>query len=397
MSRVALVVGACPVRLWNLDAETRIRRQLEQVGDVSLLSNAGAYPTGADLLLLNAEFLFEPYTIEALLEKPGSLLTADGAFAAAFAPANQAPALLQDVQANRLPDDTAGLTPIGTADLARYDRQLRKTKPPLLERVSADRQAELESLLYGSAYKGITDLVTKFVWPKPARVGVRGCTLAGLSPNIVTGFGFLLMLYACYAFLNGDYATGLLAGWIMTYLDTVDGKLARVTVTSSRFGHVLDHGMDILHPPFWYVFWGMSLAAYQPWHGLSLETMYWLVIGGYIGGRLCEAAFHLLGDASIFSWRPIDAYFRLITGRRNPCMILMTVGVLLGRPDWAFDWVVFWTALTTLLLVLRLLYGTGVRIKDGPLQPWLKDAERAAREHPAAFRTFSGTQGAYDA
>jgi phosphatidylglycerophosphate synthase len=50
----------------------------------------------------------------------------------------------------------------------------------------------------------------------------------------------------------------------MTLLDTVDGKLARVTVASSKFGHVLDHGVDIVHPPFWYLAWGLGLGAWRP-------------------------------------------------------------------------------------------------------------------------------------
>jgi phosphatidylglycerophosphate synthase len=38
----------------------------------------------------------------------------------------------------------------------------------------------------------------------------------------------------------------------MSVLDSVDGKLARLTFESTPQGDVLDHGMDIVHPPFWY-------------------------------------------------------------------------------------------------------------------------------------------------
>jgi phosphatidylglycerophosphate synthase len=44
-------------------------------------------------------------------------------------------------------------------------------------------------------------------------------------------------------------------------LDTVDGKLARVTVTSGRFGHCFDHIIDLIHPPVWYILWGRGLKA----------------------------------------------------------------------------------------------------------------------------------------
>ena len=184
----------------------------------------------------------------------------------------------------------------------------------------------------------------------------------------------------------------------MTYLDTVDGKLARVTVQSSAIGNVLDHGMDIIHPPFWYLAWGSGLVqvaqttAIEHW---SSQQLLLLIMGGYIGGRLIEAAFHALGRCGIFSWRPFDAYFRLITGRRNPCMILLSLGVVLGRPDWGLYWVVWWTLLSTAILLLRLVYAVIVRIQQGPLHSWLENADAAAAQYPRAYRTFASTRAAY--
>ena len=69
----------------------------------------------------------------------------------------------------------------------------------------------------------------------------------------------LILVIISFLFLNGHFIFGLVLGWIMTFLDTVDGKLARVTVTSSRVGHILDHGMDIIHPPIWYACWASGL------------------------------------------------------------------------------------------------------------------------------------------
>jgi hypothetical protein len=105
--------------------------------------------------------------------------------------------------------------------------------------------------------------------------------------------------------------------------------------------------------------------------------------------------FHALGDASIFSWRPFDAYFRLITARRNPCLILLTASLLIARPDWGLVAVALWTAGTTAVLCLRLLQGVVTRLRSGPLQSWLTDPEGAASRHGRAYRLFSGTQSAY--
>jgi len=402
MRYFAHVVGHCDVRLWSLSADERIRRQLAQAGDVTVeesLESLDALPADARVLLLRADFLYEVRTLESLLERDADTLLqhADGTPAAALTDAGRARQVRPTLngagaEAAELPGDVEKITPDA---LGAFDHHLRKARPPLLEPVTAEGRSGLESLLYGSSYKGITDLVTKFLWPRPARVVVGWCARGGITPNMVTSFSFALMLAVCWLFANGQFAAGLAAGWVMTFLDTVDGKLARVTIRSSRLGHVLDHGMDLIHPPFWYWLWGIGLVGYQPVAGLELGDLYWLIIGGYIAGRAIEGLFHLLGEASLFSWRPFDAYFRLITGRRNPCMILLTAALLVGRPDWGLVAVALWTAGTSAVLLVRLLHGLVVRVTRGPLTSWLADPEHAATHHRRAYRLFSGTQSAY--
>jgi phosphatidylglycerophosphate synthase len=212
---------------------------------------------------------------------------------------------------------------------------------------------------------------------------------------MVTTIGLLLVIAACFLFLDGYYAWGLLAGWLMTFLDTVDGKLARVTIQSSKFGHLYDHIIDLLHPPFWYIYWGMSLASLQPVLGLEIRHMYWLIVIAYVGGRIVEGLFPLLGSCSIFTWRPFDAWFRLVTARRNPCLILLTISLLIGRVDWGFIAVVFWSALTTVILVLRLVQALITRLIRGPLESWLSQDDVATGPHDYSYAVFGATRGAY--
>ncbi|MDR4499825.1 MAG: CDP-alcohol phosphatidyltransferase family protein, partial [Nitrospirales bacterium] len=188
------------------------------------------------------------------------------------------------------------------------------------------------------------------------------------------------------------FGSGLVAGWIMTFLDTVDGKLARVTVTSSKIGHILDHGLDIIHPPLWYIAWGMGLAAFTPptpW--LSLDTLFGIILAGYIAGRLCEGLFQLcLGQFGLFCWRPIDSFNRLITARRNPNLILLTGSLCIGRPDLGFLAVAAWTVASTIILLIRLGLAFGVRMFSGtPLRPWLADIGIAIDHDSLAAKTFT--------
>jgi len=128
---------------------------------------------------------------------------------------------------------------------------------------------------------------------------------------------------------------------------------------------------------------------------LSITTWCTLVVFGYVAGRLLEGAFHSLGDCSMFAWRPFDAYHRLFTARRNPCLILLTASVFIGQPDWGFYAVVVWTLLSSALMVVRLAQAAIDRAQNGPVQSWLADPAVAAKKFPAAFVTFSGTRSAY--
>lgn len=391
----ALIVGASPCRLWELDAHQRLRRQLAQVGIRQVAEDLAGLGPAQQVLVLHAGFLFELLTLRGLLAHPGALLIhpASGYAAAASTARGRLDEVVACVRAGA--SKPAGMRLLTPAELAGYDRNLRKTTPPLLEAVTPARRAELESLLYGNAYKGVTDFVTKWWWPRPARAVVGWCTRLGISPNMVTLFGLLMVLAATYAFYYGAFALGLACGWIMTFLDTVDGKLARVSVASSRVGHVLDHGIDIVHPPFWYVAWGLGLGATQA-AGMPVELLCWLVVAGYVAGRLIEAAFHQLGHCSLFAWRPFDAWFRLVTARRNPSLVILTIGLAAGRADLAFIGVVGWTLASSAIALFRLLYAAGVRWRSGqPLDSWLKDSAHAEREHPRSWREFSATRGAY--
>ena len=65
--------------------------------------------------------------------------------------------------------------------------------------------------------------------------------------------------------------------------------------------------------------------------------MFWLVIGtmlfGYVAQRLIEGAFIVRFGMHIHVWERFDSWFRLITARRNPNMVILFFATLVGRPD----------------------------------------------------------------
>jgi phosphatidylglycerophosphate synthase len=221
----------------------------------------------------------------------------------------------------------------------------------------------IEKRLFGAAYKNITDLVTKWAWPVPAAAATRVLAQRRVHPNTITIASWILAIAAALLFAGGRFGLGLVAAWVMTFLDTVDGKLARVTLTSSRFGHVLDHGLDLIHPPFWYLAWGFGASG-----GLDAATT--VVVIGYFVGRLLEGLFLLSFEMETHCWKPIDSLFRTITARRNPNMILLTVGALAGAPDLGMVMVAIWTAVSIGFHVVRLLQAFVARARGEVIAPW---------------------------
>ena len=413
MNIKALLIGESPVVLWSLSSRERLQRQLKSLAIALAEDTPGAKhvaPEESRYLLVRCDFLFETRTFQALLQKEEFLLLSDDHTEVAAAIVGTAQAenmarLMEQQFADRQSDvpqvSTAGegsseqisksLASGDRSALSVYDKKLRRATPPLLEQLTSERIRELEDELYGNAYKGVTDLVTKWVWPRPAKYLVNFCAKRDISPNQVTSVGLLLVILSGFFFYRGYFAFGLVAGWIMTLLDTVDGKLARVRVQSSEAGNLFDHGIDLIHPPFWYLLWGMGLAHLG--YSVPITLAGSLIFIGYIGGRLAELAFQQICGGSIFVWRPFDSWFRLITARRNPCLIILTA--TLFAPLAGFWMVVGWTLLTTIILWIRVVQGCIVRSQTGQKLPsWLEEPDASDR-YPRDYPVFSRTLGAY--
>jgi len=256
-------------------------------------------------------------------------------------------------------------------------------------RIRAEDAGILERHLFDEAYKSVTDLVTKFVWPAPAYRVAQLCAGRGISPNAVTAVSLLLVLAVIWLFAEGRFVTGLVAAWLMTFLDTVDGKLARVTVTSSKIGHNFDHGIDLIHPPLWYTAWACGLAGDSSRLSPS-DPILVAIFAGYIAGRISERSFtRIIAGFSLYSWRPFDSFFRLITGRRNSNLLLLTGSTAWGRPDVGLEMVAVWTVVSTIVLGIRVAQAIASKSRKSTLQPWIVEVGSDMSLVPRYARSFT--------
>jgi phosphatidylglycerophosphate synthase len=392
----AVVLGDSAVRLWGLTGAERIQRQLRSEGIELYAGGVETLPPDSSLLMLRGDCLYDDRVVRGLVKSRRMLLEVDDGGevfpAAAHVECKDAQRVGERLRGGGAPLVDGDVAAVTIAQVAQgFEMGLRKLDQPYVLRIAAERRAALEQLVFSGAYKGVTDLVTKWLWPAPAQQVTRWCVAAGITPNQVTAMSLVLVMVALALFASGEYGWGLLAGWIMTFLDTVDGKLARVTVTSTQLGNIFDHGIDLIHPPLWYLAWGMGLApAVAEIWGFTLSTIYGVIFATYIGGRLCEGAFELwIARFSIFTWRPFDSYFRLVVARRNPSMIMLTVGLGVGRPDLGLLAVAAWHALSMVILVARLLQGAAARWAGKAVQCWFTEIGQTVDERALAVRVFT--------
>jgi len=389
---VAWIVGNSSVRLWGLTGSERLERQLRALG-VSGIFRGECTPVQGPVLLLSSEWLFDERTLRVMVESPATVLQTSCAgvtcAVAAHVEMEQCGDARAVIEGKLAFDGRPGLTVRDATTLQpSYVKKVLRSSRPLVLPIRPEHAEILELHLYAESYKSVTDLVTKFVWPLPTLWAVRWCTRIGIRPNAVTTVGLSLVFAVMWLFSQGHFGAGLVGAWLMTFLDTIDGKLARVTVTSTMAGHNFDHGIDLIHPPLWYTAWACGLADGGQW-SLS-DPMLVAIFSGYIVGRILERCFiRLIGGFSLFAWRPFDSFFRLITGRRNSNLLLLTAFTAVGRPDLGLELVAAWTVISTVVLAVRVAQAIELRVHHKTLQSWIAPGEADGTIVPRYARSFA--------
>ena len=341
-------------RVWGMSNAERCHRL------VAGAAKSGLMPVAGHKLFFNLTYVFDPLLLRLVLEEPGIAFTWKGEPLIGQVPSGAEPASIAN-----------------TIDLSDgrklYNRQLRKLEQPFVRELTHESRRGIERRSYFGAYKGVTDLLTKYLWPELALWLTRIAASLHMTPNMVTAIGATCCLLATYLFAQGMYWTGILTGLIFMVLDTVDGKLARCTITSSKWGNVADHGVDLIHPPFWWYFWGVGLSAW----GLALPTgTFALVMGSIIAGyalqRMVEGMFIKDFGMDIHVWDRFDSWFRLITARRNPNMVILFVALVMRRPDIGLIAVAWWTVISLLVHVVRLIQAYATKRSGGRIVSWME-------------------------
>jgi phosphatidylglycerophosphate synthase len=283
--------------------------------------------------------------------------TGDGADAAVLLAPGEAVPAAADVHAL-----AAGLLASGAArKLAAdgFDAHLslqRRDLPFFVRRVGdAGSRAAVERFLFDASYKGSTDVFTRYVYPYLVWPLTRLATRWRVHPNTITWVSIVATFAAVPCFALGWWVSGFALAYLMSVLDSVDGKVARLTFTSSALGNVLDHGLDIVHPPFWYLAWAAGVAgppAFALWlrGGVASDPLIGgavLLVALYVADRLVLAVYKWrYKGRGLHAHARIDGAVRAVIARRNIFLPLFLLGVATGLARETFWLIVAWQAAT---------------------------------------------------
>jgi phosphatidylglycerophosphate synthase len=215
-------------------------------------------------------------------------------------------------------------------------------------------RARCARAMFRANYKGSTDFLTKWVYPPLVWRLTRWAGDARLHPNLVTVAGIVLAFAAVPLFAMGAWVPGLACAYAMSVLDSVDGKLARLTLTDSPLGNLLDHGLDIVHPPLWYFAWAWALSGQGAASAIVLAGVWLCVV--YVLDRLILMVAKARFKRGLHAMTPLDGAVRTVIARRNVNLVIMTVGLALGHGATAFVVVLAWHVLTALWHGARTLW-----------------------------------------
>jgi hypothetical protein len=242
-----------------------------------------------------------------------------------------------------------------------YMRFLRKTVTPVLRRITdQDDLRMIENDLFAKTYKGGLELVGTYGYRIPVRGLTKLCAKTGITPNQITAIATVCRFGAIPFLAIGWLGTGLLLAAVFIILDSLDGKLARLSWRLSAVADKVDH-------------WGVlpSRIGYYAALAYHFSGGQWNSIAVFSGGILILIT--LIDDLnwafakkyfkrSLYDLTELDARVHLFTIRRNDIFVLI-IGWLTGLELYFFYFLCFWMIGVWLWHVYRLFW-VGYRYKE---------------------------------
>ena len=304
------------------------------------------------LMLLEGDGIYDERILTTLMRASDSLVIGDASDAASPLAAHlqpnalhglkgEAASLREQLQACR----ADGLTTLSVRDMDSYIPALRRTATPFLARLGPGVSVRhLENEMYEQTFKGAMDFIATYIYRIPVRELVRWLAPTRVTPNHITAISVICSFGALALFAMNWLWLGLLVAFTFIIADSLDGKLARLTIRlSPAAGHV-DHITSPLFESGYYIAWGWHLSAgdFTALPGLAG----WFLFACFGLDRIVTSIFGLRFHRSLLDYKAWDARFHLIAARRTVNLFIMLLGLTVQQPVVALYIIAIWMCIT---------------------------------------------------
>lgn len=242
--------------------------------------------------------------------------------------------------------EAAHIDVVAADSLPAYWESMHGEVPLHLRRIASDLDAEEGwRILLDYIQRRTLELPAQYFDPFFENLIVRRLAPTAITANQVTLVTTVLGFAVAALYLTGWLRVGVLLAIFVEVLDGVDGKLARITRTTSKAGEY-EHILDFFYENSWWLALGRFLST-------NGSPFAWIAALIMVAFDLTDNIVYSIADVrwgrSVDNATPFLSRFRLIAGRRNIYTWIFLPGFFLGAPAFSFYLAVAWAGVTAVI------------------------------------------------
>lgn len=235
-----------------------------------------------------------------------------------------------------------------------YIRFLRRSVAPILVRLESKKEIRsIENMMYANSFKGTMEFIAVYGYRIPVRELTRLTAKTPITPNVVTAAAQICSFGAIPVLAYGWLGAGLLmaAGFII--FDSLDGKLARMTVRLSKVADRFDHLTSTPTRSAWYLAMGWHLSGGYLFNEIGKMGFIYSAMP-YLD-KFTGVIFNAKFGRSPLDYTALDAKVHLFTVRKND-IFLMLIALPFGFLPETYVMAAVWAVSTWLWHLSRLIW-----------------------------------------
>src|SRR5208282_968338 len=239
--------------------------------------------------------------------------------------------------------EAARIEVVAVSSLPSFWESMHGEVPFHLRRIASERDAEEAwQILLDYIQRRTLELPARYFDPFFENLMVRRLAPTAITANQVTLATTVLGFAVAALYLTGWLRAGVLLAILVEVLDGVDGKLARITRTTSKAGEY-EHILDFFYENSWWLALGRFLST----NGApSAWIAAWVMVAFDLTDNIVYSIADVRWGRSVDNATPLLTQFRLIAGRRNIYTWIFLPGFFLGAPAFTFYLAVAWAGVT---------------------------------------------------